>query len=72
VGVSKWISSHVEKNPHVDLTPIFHDYEKHLKAIDVKVWSSTHQFVCRMVRGENPLISPSYYSVTNCCCYVCV
>ena len=41
VGVSKWISSHVEKNPHVDLTPIFKDYEKHLKAIDLKVWPST-------------------------------
>ena len=41
VGVSKWISSHVEKNPHVDLTPIFKDYEKHLKAIDMKVWPST-------------------------------
>ena len=37
VGVSKWISSHVEKNPHVDLTPIFRDYEKHLKMIDRKV-----------------------------------
>ncbi len=37
VGVSKWISSHVDKNPHVDLTPIFRDYEKHLKAIDTKV-----------------------------------
>ena len=37
VGVSKWISSHVDKNPHVDLTPIFRDYEKHLKAIDMKV-----------------------------------
>ena len=41
IGVSKWISSHVEKNPHVDLTPIFKDYEKHLKAIDLKVWPST-------------------------------
>ena len=37
VGVSQWISSHVEKNPHVDLTPIFRDYEKHLKTIDLKV-----------------------------------
>ena len=42
VGVSKWISSHVEKNPHVDLTPIFRDYEKHLKAIDTKVCPSVH------------------------------
>ena len=54
VGVSKWISSHVEKNPHVDLTPIFKDYEKHLKAIDMKVW---HHVVCRMVGREDPLIS---------------
>ena len=38
VGVSQWISSHVEKNPHVDLTPIFRDYEKHLKTIDLKVY----------------------------------
>ena len=37
IGVSQWISSHVEKNPHVDLTPIFRDYEKHLKTIDMKV-----------------------------------
>lgn len=37
VGVTEWISSHVKKNPHVDLTPIFRDYEKHLKTIDAKV-----------------------------------
>ena len=50
VGVSKWISSHVEKNPHVDLTPIFRDYEKHLKAIDTKV---RPHLMCRMGRGES-------------------
>ena len=37
VGVTQWISNHVEKNPYVDLTPIFRDYEKHLEAIDLKV-----------------------------------
>ena len=42
VGVSKWISNHVEKNPYVDLTPIFRDYEKHLETIDLKV-QYTHQ-----------------------------
>ena len=36
-SVTEWISSHVKKNPHVDLTPIFKDYEKHLTSIDMKV-----------------------------------
>lgn len=36
-SVSQWISQHVQKNPHVDLTPIFKDYAQHLKNIDAKV-----------------------------------
>ena len=48
IGVSKWISSHVEKNPHVDLTPIFRDYEKHLKTIDMKV--------CTCMLGQSLLL----------------
>ena len=49
IGVSKWISGHVEKNPHVDLTPIFRDYEKHLRTIDMKVHVYVHVHVCAVV-----------------------
>lgn len=34
LSVNKWISSHVEKDPYCDLTPVFADYEKHLKEIE--------------------------------------
>ena len=33
---SSWISTHVDKNPFVFLTPVFKDYEKHLKDIEDK------------------------------------
>ena len=36
-SVTQWISEHVDKNPYVDLTPIFKDYETHLSNIDKKV-----------------------------------
>ena len=36
ISVSSWIKQHVDSNPYVDLTPIFHDYEKHMKDIDNK------------------------------------
>ena len=36
IQVSKWISNHVDKNPLVFLTPVFKDYEKHLKEIEEK------------------------------------
>lgn len=50
VGVSQWISNHVEKNPYVDLTPIFRDYEKHLETIDLKVMKYT--FSINVIFGE--------------------
>lgn len=34
ISVSEWINKHVKENPYVDLTPIFKDYEDHLKSID--------------------------------------
>ncbi|XP_062566210.1 transforming growth factor-beta receptor-associated protein 1-like [Saccostrea cucullata] len=33
-SVLAWIKQHVEKNPYCILTPIFTDYEKHLKTIE--------------------------------------
>uniref|UniRef100_A0A8C4Q0V2 Nucleoporin 50 n=1 Tax=Eptatretus burgeri TaxID=7764 RepID=A0A8C4Q0V2_EPTBU len=33
-AVRDWISSHVDRNPLCDFTPVFHDYEKHLAAIE--------------------------------------
>ena len=32
--VCQWIKTHVEKNPYVFLTPVFKDYEKHLKDLE--------------------------------------
>ena len=43
VSVSEWITQHVRENPFVDLTPIFRDYEGHLKSIDNKVGNDTDQ-----------------------------
>ena len=34
--VSSWITEHVKKNPCCVLTPIFQDYEKHLKDLELK------------------------------------
>ncbi len=36
VQVSTWIKNHVDKNPYVFLSPIFKDYEAHLKDIEAK------------------------------------
>ena len=36
VQVSQWIKTHIEKNPYVFLTPVFKDYEKHLKDLEEK------------------------------------
>lgn len=36
-SVSKWIKEHVNRNPYVDLTPIFADYKSHLSDIESKV-----------------------------------
>ncbi|KAK5643459.1 hypothetical protein RI129_007304 [Pyrocoelia pectoralis] len=33
-SVSKWIKKHVDKNPFLNLTPIFRDYEKYLEEIE--------------------------------------
>ena len=33
-SVNKWITDHVNKNPHCVLTPIFKDYEKHLAEVE--------------------------------------
>ena len=35
-SVAEWISQHVQRNPLVDLTPIFRDYEAYLKSLDQK------------------------------------
>merc|ERR1712241_603990 len=36
VQVSSWINTHIEKNAYVFLSPVFKDYEKHLKGIEEK------------------------------------
>lgn len=34
--VTSWVAEHVKKNPCCVLTPIFSDYEKHLKTLEEK------------------------------------
>ena len=34
--MSAWIKTHIEKNPYVFLSPVFKDYEKHIKDIEEK------------------------------------
>ena len=36
ICVLEWIKQHVEENPCIDLTPVFNDYEKHLKDLESK------------------------------------
>lgn len=33
MSVVEWISEHVSQNPYIDLSPVFHDYSKHLDSI---------------------------------------
>ncbi|XP_070575048.1 nuclear pore complex protein Nup50-like [Ptychodera flava] len=35
-SVSEWIQKHVKETPLCDLTPVFRDYEKHLKVLETK------------------------------------
>ena len=35
-SVAEWITQHVQRNPLVDLTPIFRDYEAYLSSLDQK------------------------------------
>jgi hypothetical protein len=34
--VCEWIKKHINENPHVDLTPVFEDYEKHMLNLEKK------------------------------------
>lgn len=42
-SVTQWIKKHVDTNPFCILTPIFCDYEKHLKAIELKHGQETNK-----------------------------
>ena len=35
-SVAEWITQHVQRNPLIDLTPIFRDYEAYLNTLDQK------------------------------------
>ena len=41
--VASWVTEHVKKNKCCILTPIFRDYEKHLKGLEEKCKSKTNQ-----------------------------
>eukprot|EP00093_Oithona_nana_P010240 10240.XXX_457724_460464_1 [CDS] Oithona nana genome sequencing. len=43
VQVCQWIKTHIEKNPYVFLTPVFKDYEKHLKDLEEKSYSGKEE-----------------------------
>lgn len=45
LSVCEWIKMHVSQDPHVDLSPVFKDYEKHLANIDKKFTSSKNKAV---------------------------
>ena len=32
--VTAWLKTHVDKNPYVFLSPVFKDYERHLKDLE--------------------------------------
>lgn len=52
-----WIQSHVTSNPYIDLTPVFRDYEKHMKDIDSKCCSAGSSTVVQSDTTSNQLTS---------------
>lgn len=41
ISFLNWIKLHIEKNPLVDLTPVFNDYTKHMKDVEGKYGKPT-------------------------------
>ena len=52
--VTAWLKTHVDKNPYVFLSPVFKDYERHLKDLEkvsdiftiYTVWMEHYKLVC--------------------------
>lgn len=55
-GVSAWIKQHVDKNPLIDLSPIFDDYRAHMSDIEAKYKSKSD---VKVSIPQNPLITNS-------------
>lgn len=67
-SVLNWIKSHVEKNPYCILTPIFQDYEKHLKGLEEekeKDKSSASSSVSSKTDATGSVITSSSSSENN-------
>jgi len=56
--VTTWIADHVKKNPCCVLTPIFQDYEKHLKELESKRSTTTKETSGSKVADNFKLGSP--------------
>ena len=41
ISVLNWIKEHIDKNPLIDLTPVFRDYEKYMHEIEEKYGQGT-------------------------------
>lgn len=54
-SVAEWISQHVQRNPLVDLTPIFRDYEAYLKSLDQKRKKSNNDSVAVTTKDTKPV-----------------
>ena len=64
-SVTQWISEHVDKNPYVDLTPIFKDYETHLSNIDKKVGALYLPLLCAVRSLDRIFYALIWHSFEN-------
>ncbi|KAK4886353.1 hypothetical protein RN001_002624 [Aquatica leii] len=60
-SVSKWIQNHVDKNPFLNLTPIFRDYEKYLEDIESL---QVHSTSTKLKENKSEVSVPSASSFT--------
>ncbi len=51
-GVLSWISEHLKNDPHVDLSPVFDDYRKHMTDLDRRFLTTTPVTKARKVAAK--------------------
>lgn len=57
-SVLSWIKQHVDKNPCIDLTPVFNDYQKHLKELESKYSPKTKKNIVALDANANVFKTP--------------
>jgi len=68
-SVLEWIKKHVNKNPCIDLTPVIHDYEKHMNALEEQ-FKARCQTKKLLTTPEPSHTSPATSAATNMLSFV--